>query len=114
MDNSEYETLIDNTLLAIEEALDTCDADLDYENSNGILTIEFNNHSKIIINRQAPVQQLWIAAKAGGFHLDYNITHQTWLTDSANGEDAQGEALFPLLSRLCSQQAGIDLILNQS
>jgi len=114
MNNSEYEALVDATLLAIEEALDTSEADIDYETSHGILTLEFNNRSKIIINRQPPVQQLWVAAKAGGFHLNYDAARNTWLTDNANGADAQGEALFPLLSRLCSEQAGTDLTLKQS
>ncbi|WP_346927857.1 frataxin domain-containing protein [uncultured Arthrobacter sp.] len=37
-------------------------AEIDYENAAGILTLEFEDGSKIIINRQGPTQEIWVAA----------------------------------------------------
>lgn len=99
MTNIDYETLADNTLFAIEESLDQLDANIDYENTSGVLTLTFENQSKIVINKQPAVEQIWVAAKAGGFHLSYDPTTAQWQTSSDK------EDLETLLSRLCSQQA---------
>ncbi|ALG68045.1 iron donor protein CyaY [Beggiatoa leptomitoformis] len=101
MTSSAYEQLAEETLFAIEEAVESCGVEIDYENNGGILTLTFLNGSKIIINRQPPVQQLWVAAKAGGFHFNYSADAQHWITD-----DGQAQELFSFLSQLCSAQAG--------
>lgn len=104
---SEFNDKMDQTIIAIEEALDELDElDIDYETSGGILTITLENGSKVIINRQTPLKQLWLAAKDGGYHLDWVEGH--WQTDKDQ------EALEPLLNRVLSQQSGetIELSLN--
>ncbi|GAA0207388.1 iron donor protein CyaY [Kangiella japonica] len=104
---SEFNDKMDQTIIAIEEALDELDQlDIDYETSGGILTITLENGSKVIINRQTPLKQLWLAAKDGGYHLDW--VDGQWQTDKDQ------EALEPLLSRVLSQQSGeaVDLSLN--
>ncbi|MCW8857495.1 MAG: iron donor protein CyaY [Kangiella sp.] len=98
MTESEFNQQVDDTLIAIEEALDELDLDIDYETSGGILTITLENGSKIIINRQTPVKQLWLAAKDGGYHLDW--AHDQWITDKDK------EPLEQLLSRVMTQQSG--------
>jgi CyaY protein len=100
MTESEFNDLVDATLLRIEEAIDDSGVDIDYENVSGILTLIFTNASRIIINRQGPLQQIWVAAKAGGFHFDYRDDTGTWHADNGGGE------LFSSLSRLCTEQAG--------
>lgn len=98
MTESEFNQQVDDTLIAIEEALDELDLDIDYETSGGILTITLENGTKVIINRQTPVKQLWLAAKDGGYHLDW--VHEQWLTDKDQ------EPLSQLLSRVMTQQSG--------
>jgi CyaY protein len=100
MTESEFNDLVDNTLTLIEEALDACDVDIDYETVSGILTLVFDNKSKIIINRQTPLKQLWVAAKSGGFHFNYDDTQDCWVKDD------NGTELFTALSQYCSEQAG--------
>jgi len=97
MQESEFNELIDETLLKIEDAIDECDADIDYDTVAGILTLEFDDRSKIIINRQSAMNQLWIAARSGGFHLDYR--DNTWYCKT---EDCEFEEL---LNRVCSEHA---------
>lgn len=98
MTESEFNQQVDDTIIAIEEALDELDLDIDYESSGGILTITLENGSKIIINRQTPVKQLWLAAKDGGYHLDW--VDDQWITDKDQ------EPLPQLLSRVMTQQSG--------
>lgn len=100
MQESEYNQRVDEIIDLIEERLDETDADLDYEMAGGILTITFANNSKIIINRQTPLKQIWVAARSGGFHFDYNPDADAWLSDS------DGAELFTALTRFCTDQAG--------
>ncbi len=98
MNESEFNTTVDRLLLAIEDALETQDADIDMETTAGILTLTFSNGSKVIINRQSAMREVWVAARSGGFHLGRNETG--WFCSSS------GETLPELLSRVCSEQAG--------
>lgn len=101
MNESEFSDLAEQTMLDIEQAIDDSGAEIDYDTISDILTLEFENGSKIIINKQTPVSQLWVAAKSGGFHFDFDSSSQCWVLDS----DPQQE-LFACLSRYCSEQAG--------
>ncbi len=47
------------------------------------------------------MNQLWMAAKSGGFHFDYNEDTQQWTCDSGDNEE-----MYNMLSRLSSEQAG--------
>lgn len=101
MTETEFNQLVDATLLKIEAAVDASGADLDYENAAGILTLEFADGGKIIVNRQGPTQEIWVAAKSGGYH--YRWDGAAW----RNTRD--GSELFQSLSAYASQQAGEDI-----
>ena len=78
MSEFNFDQSAEDTMLAIEEAIDDCGVDSDYDNSGGILTLEFENASRIIINKQAPLSQLWVAARSGGYHFDYDAGDDCW------------------------------------
>ncbi len=61
MNDSEFHRLADQLWLTIEERLDDWDgdSDIDCEINGGVLTITFENGSKIIINRQTAGQRLF-------------------------------------------------------
>lgn len=104
MNESEFDTMATDTLLRIEQAIEESGADIDFEASGGILTLEFGNGSKIIINKQGAAKQIWVAAKSGGFH--YGFDNGRWINDQGGGE------LFAELSRLVRDQSGEDVILS--
>src|SRR5574343_815873 len=99
MQDSEFNTLASQTLDQIEAALAACGADLDFElAAGGILEIEFEDGSKIIINRHGVAKEIWVAARSGGFHFRW---------DGALWRDTRDETeLFAKLSALVSQQSG--------
>lgn len=99
MDESEFNQRVDDILVQIEDAIEDTGADIDYETAGGILTLTFADDSKIIVNRQTPVRQIWIATRQGGFHFVYNDAQNQWQLEG--GE----EELFVALSRFCSAQA---------
>ena len=97
MNPTEFDEIVDETLIQIEDAIEDLDADIDYDTVSGILTVEFANQSKIIINRQIATLQLWVAAKSGGFHFDYK--DNDWF------DDRDATILEKKLSELFSDQA---------
>lgn len=98
MTEPEFNRAVHDTLQQIEQAVEDTGADIDFENSGDILTLEFDNGSRIILNRQGAAHQLWMAARAGGFHYDWRDGR--WINDQ------NGAELFDELSRLISEQAG--------
>ena len=67
---SQFNGLVDNLFYRLEQALDDSGLDLDYETSAGVMTITCEeNGSKIILSRQPALEELWVAARSGGFHL---------------------------------------------
>ncbi len=104
MNESQFNQLAEETMIAVEEAIEASGADIDYDNVADILTLEFSNGSRIIINKQTPLCQIWVAAKSGGYHFDYDETSELWCL---NGDKQKN--LFSQLSLYCSQQAGEDI-----
>lgn len=71
MTEIEFREAADAELECIESAIEA--ADLDFETpADGILEIEFDDASKIIVNRHGPARELWVAARSGGFHFRYD------------------------------------------
>ena len=104
MEESEFDSLAVAALTAIEQRLDACGADIDYElQPGGVLELEFEDGSRIVINRHAAAREIWVAARAGGFHFRFEGGRWVGTRDGAE--------LFEVLSRLISDQAGraIDL-----
>ena len=101
MNESEFNQLAEETMIAIEEAIDASGADIDYDNAGDILTLEFADGSQIIINKQTPLSQIWVAAKSGGYHFDYDEANQVWCLNADIDRD-----LFSQLNTYCSEQSG--------
>ena len=106
MNESEFIDRAEETIEAIQDAIDECGADIDYDEINSVLTLEFENGSQIIFSKQAPAKQLWMAAKAGGFHFDYDEANQQWICDSGEKEN-----MLTMLNRLASEQAGESVVI---
>lgn len=99
MNESEFDLKVDSVIEHIEEQLDELEVDFDYETAGGILTMTFENGSKIIINRQTPVKQIWVATKSGGYHFNHDNDTDTWLKDD------DGTELFTALNRAILEQS---------
>lgn len=97
MNESEFNRQVELSLRHIEDAIDACGADIDYDQQGGVLTLQFAGGAKLIFSRQPPLQQLWLAAPSGGFHF-------AWRNDG--WQLATGETLAQFLSREASRLTG--------
>ena len=99
MDESAFNALAEAELARIETALEDCGVDIDIEpKPGGVLEIEFDNGSKMIINRHTAAREIWVAARSGGFH--FRPEAGQWI----NTRD--GTELYGVLSKLVSEQGG--------
>ena len=69
MTESEFLQLSDAIFDQIEAAIDDHALDADTLRQGNVLEIEFDSGEKVIVNRHASNQELWIAAKSGGYHF---------------------------------------------
>ncbi len=105
MSESEFIGLAEATLAAIERAIDLSAVDIEASRTGNVLTLELENGSKVVINSQTPMQQMWVAGKSGAFH--YTRSGDRWI------DTRDGSELFAALSRLISTQGGEAIVLNE-
>ena len=103
MTETEFLDLADATLNEIELAFDRLFeqdvVDVECKRSGNVLEIEFiDNGSKIIVNSQAPLQEMWMAARSGGFH--YKRVGDEWRNTRDDSE------FFAALSEIATHQGG--------
>ena len=105
MTDLEYLDRAEALLASVEAGCDrineNSDADIDNQRVGGMVTLTFPDRTQIIVNLQKPLQEVWLAARAGGFH--YRWDGQCWRDTKGTGE------FFADLSRYASQQAGTQL-----
>ena len=103
MSETEFLDLVDTTLDTIEAAMDRLNdedvLDVECKRSGNVLEIEFiDNGSKIIVNSQAPLQEMWVAARSGGYH--YKRVGDEWRNTRDDSE------FYASLSKFASEQGG--------
>jgi CyaY protein len=102
MTDLEYLDRAEALLARVEASCDRInertDADIDNQRVGGMVTLTFADRSQIIVNLQKPLHEVWMAARAGGFH--YKFDGSRWLDTKGNGE------FFANLSRYAAEQAG--------
>lgn len=105
MTESEFVALADAALdrmgSAIDEALAASDVDGDWTLNDGILEVEWEDGSKLIVNRHVPNREIWVAARSGGFH--FRVQDGAW-RDTRSGAELGSE-----IARLVREQSGLDM-----
>ncbi len=96
---TQFNEIADALFEQIVEAIDATDAADDIELNQGVLEITCVNKSKIIINRHAPTQEIWVAAKSGGYHFKWS--------DGSWVDTRSGEALSDAISRVVFEQSAV-------
>ena len=88
------------TILEQLEAEPACDA-LDMDIVDGVRKIAFEDGGQIIINRQEPLQQWWVASPLGPAHFSFDLSRNAWV------DDKNGATLMDTLSRALTQKLGV-------
>ncbi len=100
--DAQYHEAVQSTLSRIEHTVDRWlendVIDIDAARTGGMLTLSLPDRSQLIVNAQPPLQELWLAARRGGFHFKMDTTG-VW-RDSRSGDE-----FFALLSACASEQS---------
>jgi CyaY protein len=78
--------------------------DIDSSRTGGLLELSLPDASKIVINTQPPLQEIWLAAKSGGQHFKWDGGH--WV------DTRSGREFFEALSASASAQTGKKLVFD--
>jgi len=105
MTDQEFLNHAEALLLRLEQCCDrlndSTDADIDSQRSGGMVTLTFTNRSQIVVNLQKPLQEVWLAARSGGYHFRFD--GQQWQDTKGQGE------FWQRLSIDASEQSGLAL-----
>ena len=101
MDDSEFQEIVDDEFVRIEDRVDELELDVDIDASGGVLAFTLDSGYSIILSRQVTNHEIWVAAKSGGFHL--KRVDSEWFCQNTE------ESLEQLLNRVFSEQAGVTL-----
>ena len=100
MTESEFHGAVDAILSRVEASLED-EEGLEVDLESGILTVTCDDGTKIIVNRQTPNREIWVAARSGGFHFAFR--------DGAWRDTRGGEELFASLARVIASQARVEV-----
>ncbi len=98
MTEREFSEQADAVFQRIEQVLDNCAADIDYDSNGSVLEMEFADGGKLIVNRHVANREIWLAAKSGGFH--YAMQDGRWRSQR------DGSELYAKLEELVEMGAG--------
>jgi CyaY protein len=102
MNETEFLALAEQVIDRIESQADdwagSLDVDVEASRSGNVLTLVFEDDTHVVVNSQAAMQEIWVAARSGGFHYRYDGQH--WL------DTRGGPPLHDALSQICSEAAG--------
>ena len=103
--DAQYRALTDQVFRAIESQtdrwLDDDVVDIDVHRSGGLMELSLPGGSKLIINAQPPLHELWLAARDGGFHFRFSAGR--WV------DTRDGAEFFERVSEHLSRQTGRSL-----
>ena len=105
MTQSEFDSLADAMLERIARAVEESGADCDCEpKGSGVLELEFADGSRIVVNRHTAARQIWVAARSGGYHFQWDGSD--WVDTREGGEQ------LAALSKLVSEQSKRAVVLR--
>ena len=98
MDDKQFERLAYDELERIEEALGAVDG-VDLDLADGILTVEFDEGPKVVVNSHSAARQIWVAANLAASHFSYDEKTDRWF-DSRTGQELWDRLQTILMERL--------------
>jgi len=98
MDDKQFERVAYDELARIEEALGAIDG-VDVDLADGILTLEFDEGPKVVVNSHSAARQIWVAANLAAGHFSYDDKTERWF-DSKSGQELWDRLDIILTERL--------------
>ena len=105
---TEYEQRASPELRALLDALDRIGEEVEAELGSGVLTLEFGDGTRYVVNSQRAARQIWLAAERSAWHFDWDGARAAWVSTKT------GEELWETLGRLVARKLGRPVDLSRS
>jgi CyaY protein len=102
---AEFEKAADRELTRLVAALDAAALDVEVELSMGVLTLEFGDGTKYVVNSHRAAKQIWLAAERSAWHFDPDASGSTWVAPKS------GDELWATLRGVLGRKLGKDVAL---
>lgn len=97
----EYVALAGPELRQLLDAFDRLDTeDVEAELESDILTVEFGDGAKYVINSHRAARQIWMAAERSAWHFDWSPEKSSWIATKS------GDELWSTLERVLTNKLG--------
>jgi len=103
MDEQEYLRAADACLDRVGRWLGELE-DVDVMAGDGLVTLEFDDGARFVLNRQAAARQIWLAAGARAWHYGWDDERHAWV------DDRDGHDLYSRIAEVVGERLGIDLV----
>jgi CyaY protein len=101
LSEADYEARALPELRALVQAFDSLDSDaLEAELANDILTLEFSDGTRFVVNSHRAARQIWMAADRSAWHFDWIEDKSAWIAQKT------GDELWSTLRRVVSEKLG--------
>lgn len=85
IDELTFDVEADRVLQALEVSLNEVDG-IEADLESGILTIEFEDGARFVLNSHRAARQIWLAAGAQAWHFDIDLAKSSW-SSAKTGEE---------------------------
>ena len=106
IDEATFDSIADRTLRRLEVALNEVDG-VEADLESGILSIEFDDGVRFIVNSHRAARQIWMAAGALAWHFDVERESESWIAKKS------GDELWSCIERHVGQKLGRRLELRR-
>ena len=102
----EFDEIADRTLRALDKALNAIEQGIEADLESGILTIEFEDGVKYVVNSHRAARQIWMAAERNAWHFDYKAAESRWVAAKS------GDELWSTIEGVVSRKLGVMVALG--
>jgi CyaY protein len=99
LSESDYDSLAHPELQALIAGLDAIESDeVEAELASDILTIEFSDGTRYVLNSHRAARQIWLSAERAAWHFDFLPAKKSWVAAKT------GDELWATVTRLLSEK----------
>jgi CyaY protein len=107
LSEAEYEARAFPELRALIDALDALESEaFEAELASDILTLEFRDGARYVINSHRAARQIWMAAERSAWHFDWDPENARWVANKT------GDELWSTLERVLGEKLGTRIALR--
>ena len=108
MTEAEYEAVAVPELKALVRALDELElSGLEAELASDILTLEFPDGARFVLNSHRAARQIWMAAELKAWHFDWLADKSAWIASKS------GEELWATLEGVLTRKLAANVTLTR-